>query len=114
MQDSERCCRFSVMPKSPMGQGIQPRSVAPHGSWEIGTNLSNRPLKAVAWVQIPSGLQVRIPCAARDSARFGERYRSRGFMLGPRLGRTGERVVFCDLTSRQPYVQCTYNDLETA
>jgi hypothetical protein len=38
--------------------------------------------KAVAWVQIPSGLQARNPCTARVSARLGERYRSRGFMLG--------------------------------
>ncbi len=33
--------------------------------------LGRRPLKAVAWVQIPSGLRTGIPCSARDSARFG-------------------------------------------
>ncbi len=57
MQDSERRCRFSARPKSLTGQGVQLRSVTPQGSWETGTNPSIRPLKAVAWVQIPSGLQ---------------------------------------------------------
>jgi len=69
MQGSERRCRFSARPKSLAGQGIQPRSVAPQGSWEIGMIPSNLPLKAVAWVQIPSGLQARNPSLAGVSAR---------------------------------------------
>jgi hypothetical protein len=43
---------------------------------------------------------------------LGERYRSSGFMLGPRLGRKAERVVFCGLTSQHAYVQRTYVEVE--
>jgi hypothetical protein len=48
MQDSERRCGFTARPKSLTGQGVRPRSVTPQGSWETGSNPSNRPLEAVA------------------------------------------------------------------
>ena len=108
MQDNERRCGFSARPKALTGHGVQPRSVVPQGSGETGTNPSNRPLKAVAWVQTPSGLQTRIPCAARDSARCGGEIAQQGFHAwatpGPQHASASFRSLKPDSPLRNPTV----------
>jgi hypothetical protein len=97
MQDSERRCRFNARPKSLTGQGVQPRSVTPQGSWETGTNPSNRPLKAVAWVQIPSGLRRRSSADAWGILLVAGRRLSRD----PTFWQGGS-VGLCVFTARAP------------
>ena len=71
------------------GSSPSPRAMRIHSAHIMApssSGLGRRPLKAVAPVQVRSGLPTRIPCAARDSVRFGARIWRAQSGLGPRLG----------------------------
>ena len=70
MRNDGMRCQLSAGLEALATQGKTPGLVACHGSSVKGVRPTNRPLEAVAPVQIRSGLRVRNPCMSRVPVRF--------------------------------------------